>query len=108
MIAYCKTHDYDVSHPKEFTNIAMALTANMRAERMSRVESLRIDVDENWKVTAFSHEPNLRMASVLANNVVQIPARESMDRIQQVEQDWQQQEEMQRRMSRGNDGPRLS
>ena len=108
LIAYCKTHDYDVSHPKEFTNIAMALTANMRAERMSRVESLRIDVDENWKVTAFSHEPNLRMASVLANNVVQIPARESMDRIQQVEQDWQQQEEMQRRMSRGNDGPRLS
>lgn len=106
LIEYCKAHDYKADNPKDFTNIAMALTANMRAERMSRVESLRIDVDENWKVYAFSHEPDLRMASVLANNVVQTPAHESMEKIQQVEQ--HQQEEMQRWMNRGNGGPRLS
>lgn len=107
LIEYCKAHDYKADNPKDFTNIAMALTANMRAERMSRVESLRIDEHENWKVSAFSHEPDLRMASVLANNVVQTPAHESMDKIQQVEQ-HQQQEEMQRWMNRGNGGPRLS
>ena len=107
LIEYCKAHDYKADNPKDFTNIAMALTTNMRAERMSRVESLRIDEHENWKVSAFSHEPDLRMASVLANNVVQTPAHESMDKIQQVEQ-HQQQEEMQRWMNRGNGGPRLS
>ena len=78
----------------------------MRGERMGRGESLRNDCDENWKVSAFSHEPDLRMASVLANNVVQTPAHESMDKIQQVEQ--HQQEEMQRWMNRGNGGPRWS
>ena len=84
----------------------MNTVKRMTTKRMSRVESLRIDEHENWKVSAFSHEPDLRMASVLANNVVQTPAHESMDKIQQVEQ--HQQEEMQRWMNRGNGGPRLS
>ena len=106
LIEYCQTHNYKVDDAKEFTNIAMALTAHMRAERMSRVESLKIDADENWKVSAFSHEPNLRIASVFANDVVQTPAHKSIDKVQQVEQGLQ--EEMQRQMNRGMDGPRLS
>ena len=106
LIEYCQTHNYKVDDAKEFTNIAMALTAHMRAERMSRVESLKIDADENWKVSAFSHEPNLRIASVFANDVVQTPAHKSIDKVQQVEQGLQ--EEMQRQMNRGDDGPRLS
>ena len=106
LIEYCQTHNYKVDDAKEFTNIAMALTAHMRAERMSRVESLKIDADENWKVSAFSHEPNLRIASVFANDVVQTPAHKSIDKVQQVEHGLQ--EEMQRQMNRGDDGPRLS
>ena len=106
LIEYCQTHNYKVDDAKEFTNIAMALTAHMRAERMSRVESLKIDADENWKVSAFSHEPNLRIASVFANDVVQTPAHKSIDKVQQVEQGLQ--EEMKRQMNRGDDGPRLS
>ena len=106
LIEYCQTHNYKVDDAKEFTNIAMALTAHMRAEQMSRVESLKIDADKNWKVSAFSHEPNLRIASVFANDVVQTPAHKSIDKVQQVEQGLQ--EEMQRQMNRGDDGPRLS
>lgn len=106
LIEYCQTHNYKVDDAKEFTNIAMALTAHMRAERMSRVESLKIDADKNWKVSAFSHEPNLRIASVFANDVVQTPAHKSIDKVQQVEHGLQ--EEMQRQMNRGDDGPRLS
>lgn len=106
LIEYCQTHNYKVDDAKEFTNIAMALTAHMRAERMSRVESLKIDADKNWKVSAFSHEPNLRIASVFANDVVQTPAHKIIDKVQQVEQGLQ--EEMQRQMNRGDDGPRLS
>ena len=106
LIEYCQTHNYKVDDAKEFTNIAMALTAHMRAERMSRVESLKIDADKNWKVSAFSHEPNLRIASVFANDVVQTPAHKSIDKVQQVEHGLQ--EEMQRQMNRGMDGPRLS
>ena len=107
LMDYCQKKNYSTDNPDDFKNIAMALTANMRAERISKVDSLSIDVDNNWRVSVFSHEPDLRIASVFANEVAQIPARESMDKIQQIEQD-RQQEEMQRRMNRGNDGPSFS
>ena len=56
---------------------------------MSKVESLTID--DNWKVSVFSHEPDLRYASVMATEAVKIPAERSVIDIQNLEQELAQQ-----------------
>ena len=72
LIEYCNKHDITATEPSDFKNISMALTNHAIKAGMSKVESLTID--DNWKVSIFSHEPDLRYASVMASDAVKIPA----------------------------------
>nr|WP_314229308.1 hypothetical protein [uncultured Kingella sp.] len=89
LIEYCNKHDITATEPSDFKNISMALTNHAIKAGMSKVESLTID--DNWKVSIFSHEPDLRYASVMASDAVKIPAEQSMLNIQNSEQELAQQ-----------------
>ena len=89
LIEYCNKHDITATEPSDFKNISMALTNHAIKAGMSKVESLTID--DNWKVSIFSHEPDLRYASLMASDAVKIPAEQSMLNIQNSEQELAQQ-----------------
>ena len=89
LVEYCNEHKITATEPSDFKNISMALTNNAIKAGMSKVESLTID--DNWKVSVFSHEPDLRYASVMATEAVKIPAERSVIDIQNLEQELAQQ-----------------
>ncbi len=89
LVEYCNEHKITATEPSDFKNISMALTNNAIKAGMSKVESLTID--DNWKVSVFSHEPDLRYASVMATEAVKIPAERSIIDIQNSEQELAQQ-----------------
>ena len=89
LVEYCNEHKITATEPSDFKNISMALTNNAIKAGMSKVESLTID--DNWKVSVFSHEPDLRYASVMANEAAKIPAERNVIDIQNLEQELAQQ-----------------
>ncbi len=105
LIEYCNKHDITATEPSDFKNISMALTNHAIKAGMSKVESLTID--DNWKVSIFSHEPDLRYASVMAHDAVKVSAEQSMLNIQNTEQELAQQRNNQMAQNQQN-SPRLS
>lgn len=85
LIAACKAHGLVADSSQDYTNIAMALTEKCVAADMHKIEKLDIK-KEDYSVYALSYEPQLKLASVMANEVVNIPAHESAEKIQQMEQ----------------------
>lgn len=69
---YCNKHNITATEPNDFKNISMALANNAIKASMSKVESLTID--DKWEVSVFSHEPDLRYASVMAHDAVKVSA----------------------------------
>ena len=106
LIDFCKRNNISASDPDDYKNIAMALTAKGVEARMSRVESVNVDLNEN-SVAIFSHEPDLRYASVMAHDAVKISAEQSMLNIQNTEQELAQQRNNQMAQNQQN-SPRLS
>ena len=102
---YCNKHNITATEPNDFKNISMALANNAIKASMSKVESLTID--DKWKVSVFSHEPDLRYASVMAHDAVKISAEQSMLNIQNTEQELAQQRNNQMAQNQQN-SPRLS
>ena len=102
---YCNKHNITATEPNDFKNISMALANNAIKASMSKVESLTID--DKWEVSVFSHEPDLRYASVMAHDAVKVSAEQSMLNIQNTEQELAQQRNNQVAQNQQN-SPRLS
>lgn len=77
----------------------MALTLNAINQKpiaMRRVDNLSMsEQDKELEISIFSYEPDLRYANVMANEVANIPARENMKQILQVEQNIAMEEQRQ-------------
>ena len=84
LIDFCKRNNISASDPDDYKNIAMALTAKGIEARMSRVESVNIDLNEN-SVFIFSHEPDLRYAKMQLDTATKTPAHESAHQVVQAE-----------------------
>ena len=84
LIDFCKRNNISASDPDDYKNIAMALTAKGVEARMSRVESLKVDLDGN-SVAIFSHEPDLRYAKMQLDTATKTPAHESTLQVAQAE-----------------------
>ena len=84
LIAFCERNDISATHPDDYKNIAMALTAKGIEARMSRVESVNVDLDGN-SVAIFSHEPDLRYAKMQLDTATKTPAHESALQVAQAE-----------------------
>ena len=84
LIDFCKRNNISATHPDDYKNIAMALTAKGIEARMSRVESVNIDLNEN-SVFIFSHEPDLRYAKMQLDTATKTPAHESTLQVAQAE-----------------------
>ena len=84
LIDFCKRNNISASDPDDYKNIAMALTAKGIEARMSRVESVNVDLDGN-SVTIFSHEPDLRYAEMQLDTATKTPAHESTLQVAQAE-----------------------
>ena len=84
LIDFCKRNNISASDPDDYKNIAMALTAKGIEARMSRVESVNVDLNEN-SVTIFSHEPDLRYAEMQLDTATKTPAHESTLQVAQAE-----------------------
>ena len=84
LIDFCKRNNISASDPDDYKNIAMALTAKGVEARMSRVESVNVDLDGN-SVAIFSHEPDLRYAKMQLDTATKTPAHESAHQVVQAE-----------------------
>ena len=84
LIDFCKRNNISASDPDDYKNIAMALTAKGIEARMSRVESVNVDLNEN-SVAIFSHEPDLRYANMQLDTATKTPAHESAHQVVQAE-----------------------
>lgn len=84
LIDFCKRNNISASDPDDYKNIAMALTAKGIEARMSRVESVNVDLNEN-SVFIFSHEPDLRYAKMQLDTATKTPAHESAHQVVQAE-----------------------
>ena len=84
LIDFCKRNNISASDPDDYKNIAMALTAKGVEARMSRVESVNVDLNEN-SVAIFSHEPDLRYAEMQLDTATKTPAHESAHQVVQAE-----------------------
>lgn len=84
LIDFCKRNNISASDPDDYKNIAMALTAKGIEARMSRVESVNVDLNEN-SVFIFSHEPDLRYAKMQLDTATKTPAHESTLQVAQAE-----------------------
>ncbi len=80
----------------------MALTVKGLENGMTRVEKLDIE-SRNSVVMVFilSNEPHTKLASVSANEAVNIPVQESIEKIQQIEQQKTQEQQMQHSQTQG-------
>jgi len=84
LIDFCKRNNISASDPDDYKNIAMALTAKGIEARMSKVESVNVDLNEN-SVFIFSHEPDLRYAKMQLDTATKTPAHESAHQVVQAE-----------------------
>ena len=84
LIDFCKRNNISASDPDDYKNIAMALTAKGIEARMSKVESVNVDLNEN-SVFIFSHEPDLRYAEMQLDTATKTPAHESAHQVVQAE-----------------------
>ena len=84
LIAFCERNNISATHPDDYKNIAMALTAKGIEARMSRVESVNVNLDGN-SVAIFSHEPDLRYAKMQLDTATKTPAHESTLQVAQAE-----------------------
>ncbi|MDO4657450.1 hypothetical protein [Kingella sp. (in: b-proteobacteria)] len=84
LIAFCERNNISATHPDDYKNIAMALTAKGIEARMSRVESVNVALNEN-SVAIFSHEPDLRYAEMQLDTATKTPAHESTLQVAQAE-----------------------
>jgi len=84
LIDFCKRNNISATHPDDYKNIAMALTAKGVEARMSKVESVNVDLDGN-SVAIFSHEPDLRYAKMQLDTATKTPAHESAHQVVQAE-----------------------
>ena len=99
MVEYCEKNNITADSPRDYENIAMALTLNAITQKpiaMRQVDNLSMsEQDKEMKISIFSYEPDLRYANVMANEVANIPARENMKQILQVEQNIAMEEQRQ-------------
>lgn len=84
LIDFCKRNNISASDPDDYKNIAMALTAKGIEAKMSRVESVNVDLNGN-SVAIFSHEPDLRYANMQLDTATKTPAHESAHQVVQAE-----------------------
>ena len=84
LIALCKEKGITADSPQDFKNIAMALTAKALEHQMTKVD--KMDFGKGDMLYILSNQPHAVLASVAANDVVNIPITESMAKIQQTEQ----------------------
>ena len=84
LIDFCKRNNISASDPDDYKNIAMALTAKGIEAKMSRVESVNVDLNGN-SVAIFSHEPDLRYAEMQLDTATKTPAHESAHQVVQAE-----------------------
>ena len=84
LIDFCKRNNISASDPDDYKNIAMALTAKGIEAKMSRVESVNVDLNGN-SVAIFSHEPDLRYAKMQLDTATKTPAHESAHQVVQAE-----------------------
>ena len=84
LIDFCKRNNISASDPDDYKNIAMALTAKGIEARMSKVESVNVDLNGN-SVAIFSHEPDLRYAEMQLDTATKTPAHESTLQVAQAE-----------------------
>ena len=84
LIALCKEKNITADNPQDFKNIAMALTAKALEHQMTKVD--KMDFGKGDMLYILSNQPHAVLASVAANDVVNIPITESMAKIQQIEQ----------------------
>ena len=84
LIDFCKRNNISASDPDDYKNIAMALTAKGVEARMSKVESVNVDLNGN-SVAIFSHEPDLRYAEMQLDTATKTPAHESAHQVAQAE-----------------------
>ena len=97
LIALCNEKGIAADSPQDFKNIAMALTAKGVENQMTRVDKMAFG--EGTMLHILSYEPHAKMATVSANDTVNVPMNESMAKIQQTEQQYAQSAQ-ERQMSR--------
>ena len=99
LVEYCEKNNITADSPRDYENIAMALTLNAINQKpltMRKVDNLSMsEQDKELEISIFSYEPDLRYANVMANEVANIPARENMKQILQVEQNIAMEEQRQ-------------
>jgi len=99
LVEYCEKNNITADSPRDYENIAMALTLNAITQKpiaMRKVDNLSMsEQDKELEISIFSYEPDLRYANVMANEVANIPARENMKQILQVEQNIAMEEQRQ-------------
>lgn len=102
LIDCCNQKGITADSPQDFKNISMVLTAKAIENGMTKVEKLDIE-SRNSAVMVFilSHEPQVKFASVSANDVVNIPVQESIDKIKQIEQQRTQETQIQHTHAQG-------
>lgn len=93
LIEACREKRITADDEQDFTNIAMALTVKAMANKMTRIEKIDIDMADNLKIHILSREPHMILTSIEANEAVKIPAEQSIAKIQQIEQQFTQQEQ---------------
>lgn len=102
LVECCNKKGITADSPQDFKNISMALTVKGLENGMTRVEKLDIE-SRNSVVMVFilSNEPHTKLASVSANEAVNIPVQERIEKIQQIEQQKTQEQQMQHSQTQG-------
>lgn len=84
LMTICKEKGITAEHPQDFKNIAAAIAAKGITEKgMDRVEKATI---EGLNFYVGSYSPYTKIVSVNVHEAVHIPVHESMEKIQQLEQ----------------------
>ncbi len=107
LIAFCERNNISATHPDDYKNIAMALTAKGIEARMSRVESVNVDLDGN-SVAIFSHEPDLRYAKMQLDTATKTPAHESTLQVAQAENTLAREQAERQFAQNQSQGPKIS
>lgn len=102
LVECCNKKGITADSPQDFKNISMALTVKGLENGMTRVEKLDIE-SRNSVVMVFilSNEPHAKLASVSANEAVNIPVQQSIEKIQQIEQQKTQEQQMHHSQTQG-------
>lgn len=107
LIDFCKKHDISATNPDDYKNIAMVLTAKAVEARMSKVDSLNLNLEGNT-VAVFSHEPDLRYANVSLDTATKTPANESALQVAQAENTLAREQAERQFAQNQSQGPKIS